>query len=212
MCANRNHVAALPELLADSAAHLTTHDTEPQTDAAQTISMTTLNILPAERDDLPFLRTMLHEDAFWRPGTELPPIEQALRDPALAVYLETWRRRGDHGMVGRISGRPAGAIWVRQFDEHRHGYGFVDRSTPELTLAVASPVRRRGLARCLLSAMTAYQRLKATAQLSLSVADDNPARKLYEEHGFVTYTAASGGRTMIRALCARASPARSAEQ
>jgi ribosomal protein S18 acetylase RimI-like enzyme len=162
--------------------------------------MTTLHVLPVGSHDLPFLCAMLYEAAFWRPGTARPHQEDALRDPTLAVYHEGWGRPGDHGLVASVAGREAGAVWVRRFDERRHGYGFVDPDTPELTLAVAAPFRRRGIARCLLSAIIADQRLAGTAQLSLSVEDDNPARALYDEQGFVTHSAADGSRTMLRAL------------
>jgi len=167
---------------------------------------TTLAILPVDAHDLPFLRTMLYEAAFWRPDSPLPPLEEALGDPTLAVYLEEWGRPGDHGLVAHVCGSPAGAVWVRRFDEHRHGYGFVDADTPELTIAVAPAFRRRGLARCLLSAMIAQQRLAGTSRLSLSVEDDNPARTLYEQHGFVTHDAADGARTMTRALRGASGP------
>ena len=162
--------------------------------------MTILSVLPVGSDDLPLLRAMLYEAAFWRPGTALPPKAEALRDPTLAVYLEEWGRPGDHGLVASVVGREAGAVWVRRFDERRHGYGFVDPDTPELTLAVAAPFRRRGIARCLLNAIVADQRLTGTARLSLSVEDDNPARALYEDEGFVTHSTADGSRTMLRTL------------
>ena len=164
------------------------------------VPVTTLSILPADLQALPFLGAMLYEAAFWRPGSPRPPPEEALGDPTLAVYLEGWGRPGDHGLVAHVRGSPVGAVWVRHFDEHRHGYGFVDADTPELTIAVSPASRRRGLARCLLSAIIAEQRLAGTRRLSLSVEDDNPARTLYEQHGFVTHDAAEGARTMIRPL------------
>lgn len=173
------------------------------------VPVTTLSILPAAPQDLPFLGAMLYEAAFWRPESPLPPLEEALGDPTLAVYLEGWGQPGDHGLVAHLSGSPVGAVWVRRFDEHRHGYGFVDPDTPELTIAVSPAFRRRGLGGCLLSTIIAQQRLAGTSRLSLSVEDDNPARTLYEQHGFVTHDAAGGARTMIRPLH-RASDPRSA--
>lgn len=174
--------------------------------------MTSLSVLPADANDLPFLREMLYEAAFWRPGTARPHQEDALRDPTLAVYLEEWGRPGDHGLVASVTGREAGAVWVRRFDERRHGYGFVAPDTPELTLAVAAPFRRQGIARCLLSAIIADQRLAGTARLSLSVEDDNPARALYEEHGFVTHSTANGSRTMLRTLHTGSGPSGNTER
>lgn len=162
--------------------------------------MSTLAILPLDTEDLPFARQMLFEAAFWRPDSERPPRDETLQRPDLAVYLEGWGRPGDHGLIAHVSDQPAGAVWVRHFDQHRHGYGYIDDRTPELTLAVAASFRRRGIARCLLIALIVQQRLAGTERLSLSVEDDNPARILYEQLGFTVHQAKGGARTMVRTL------------
>lgn len=162
--------------------------------------MTSLSVLPARDEDLPFLHAMLVEAVCWRPGSPVLPLQEVLADPSLAVYLEQWGRPGDQGLVARVGDQRAGAVWARRFDEHRHGYGYLDPDTPELTLAVAAPFRRRGIARCLLAAMIAQQRLDGSPRLSLSVEDDNPACALYEQFGFATHTAELGSRTMTLLL------------
>ncbi len=54
-----------------------------------------------------------------------------------------------------------------------------------LTLAVAPPVRRRGIAASLLEEAARMLRAGGTHRLFLEVADDNAAaRSLYEKHGF----------------------------
>jgi hypothetical protein len=97
-----------------------------------------LAILPFGAEELPFARQMPYEAAFWRPGLERPPLEEALERPDLAGDLDGGQP-GDRGLIARVSDQPVGAVWVRRFDRDRHGYGYVDERTPELTLAVAAP-------------------------------------------------------------------------
>jgi len=95
---------------------------------------------------------------------------------------------------------PAGAVWVRRFRDDEHGYGYVDTSTPELSIGVAKHHRGRGIGRCLMTAMLVQLRLQAVDQVSLSVEDDNPACTLYESLGFVARRTTDGATTMLRTL------------
>jgi GNAT superfamily N-acetyltransferase len=159
-----------------------------------------LSILPIVGDDLPFVREMLYEAAFWRGTTGAPPLDAALRDPALAIYVEGWGRPGDEGLLARLGGTPVGAVWVRRFRDDAHGYGYVDERTPELSIAVAADHRGCGLGRCLVTAMLVALRCTDTRQVSLSVETDNPARLLYERLGFEPRTTTDGAVTMVRTL------------
>ena len=163
--------------------------------------MTSLSILPVTTDDLPFLHAMLYEAAFWRRTDDRPPLSAALRAPELAVYLDGWGRSGDAGLVARMGDRPVGAVWVRRFRDDAHGYGYVDESTPELSIAVTREHRGCGIGGCLLAAMLALLRLEGTAQVSLSVETDNPALSLYRRVGFAPVGdlgATEGAATMVR--------------
>ncbi|MCC5947317.1 MAG: GNAT family N-acetyltransferase [Nitriliruptoraceae bacterium] len=162
--------------------------------------MPALSILPVVAADLPFVRAMLHEAAFWRDTAEVAAIDDALREPGLARYVEGWGRPGDAGLVARRGDTPVGAVWVRRFPADAHGYGFVDERTPELSIAVSPGHRRLGTGRCLLDAMLVQLRWSGVAQVSLSVEDDNPALRLYEQAGFAVRDAADGARTMVRLL------------
>ena len=162
--------------------------------------MTSFSIASLDAADLAFMREMLYEAAFWRATTKRPPLEAALRDPALALYVQDWGRRGDHGLITRLGTRRAGAVWVRQFDDDAHGYGYVDKHTPELSVAVAAEHRGIGAGRCLVAAMLVQLRLQGAHQVSLSVEIDNPACELYESLGFTPLTAAEGAVTMVRSL------------
>lgn len=162
--------------------------------------MATLSIRPATHADLPVLRTMLHHAAFWRGEADAPSVEVALRDPGLAVYLDGWPRAGDVGLVARVDGMPAGAVWVRRFPADTRGYGYLDEDTPELSIAVAPRWRGRGIGASLLTSMLTTLRLGGVGRVSLSVERDNPARDLYLRLGFVVHRHADGDVLMVRAL------------
>jgi ribosomal protein S18 acetylase RimI-like enzyme len=141
---------------------------------------------PAEPSDLPFLRAMLYEAAFWPPGGPRPPLDQALAEPALARYVAGWGRAGDAGVIALgDEGKPVGAAWYRLFPPDEPGFGFVDGRTPELSLAVVAQARGRGVGSTLLGGLLARARADGYEALSLSVEPDNPARRLYERHDFV---------------------------
>jgi ribosomal protein S18 acetylase RimI-like enzyme len=163
--------------------------------------MTSLSVLPVADDDLPFVRAMLFEAAYWRGTSGAPPIDEALREPTLAAYVDGWGRPGDAGLVARVDGAPAGAVWVRRFSDDDPGYGYVDERTPELTIGVASARRGCGIGRCLVAAMLVQLRLDGAAQVSLSVETDNdPAVSVYERLGFVRRAEDGGAFTMVRRL------------
>ncbi len=158
-----------------------------------------MDIVRATPDHLPFLRSMLYEAAYWRQDHERPPIDAALAQPDLAVYLDGWGRAGDVGLLAIVDGNLAGAAWVRSFDEHAHGYGYLDGHTPELTIAALPDHRRQGIATALLTHLLEDPRLDA-ARISLSVESDNPALTLYRRSGFVEVDATDGSLTMVRAV------------
>lgn len=163
-------------------------------------AVTGLSILPIADDDLSFVREMLYEAACWRGKLDAPPIDEALNQPGLSLYVEPWGRPGDDGLIAYVDGEAAGAVWVRPFRDDAHGYGFIDALTPELGIAVANGHRGSGLGRCLMTAIRAELRLQAVAQVSLSVEDDNPACQLYQSLGFVSWAATDGATTMLRTL------------
>lgn len=159
-----------------------------------------LSLSPATATDLPVLRAMLIEAAWWRDRSAAPPPEVALADPGLAVYLDAWPRPGDVGILARVDGTAVGAAWVRRFSAERPGYGYLDDHTPELSIAVAAALRGRGVGTALMAALLATLRLADVAQVSLSVEEENPARDWYERLGFVPLQRVEGAVTMVRRL------------
>lgn len=154
---------------------------------------------PATARDLPWLRAMLLEAAFWRPGPRPPP-DRALARPDLARWVEGWGRPGDTGVVAELDGEPAGAAWYRLWTSEHHAYGFVDSETPELAIGVRADARGRGVGTALLTGLAARARSQGHPRLSLSVERENPALRLYRRLGFRRVDTAGGALTLVLEL------------
>jgi ribosomal protein S18 acetylase RimI-like enzyme len=146
----------------------------------------------AGAQDLPFLRDMLRHAYYARWGDEA--------DVPLERYVAGWGRPGDSGLLAIDEFQPVGAAWYRLFEEEEPGYGFVDESTPELTIAIVPSRRGRGLGEELLTALLEQARSEGYGQISLSVEPDNPALHLYEQHGFAKVGERGGALVMKAAL------------
>ena len=99
------------------------------------------------RQDVRFLRDMLHHAYYWRernPGDGPGPA---------ARYVKGWGRPGDTVLIAIDDGFPVGAAWYRLFRRDAPGYGFVDEETPELAIAVVPSRRGRGIGEALLEAL-----------------------------------------------------------
>jgi ribosomal protein S18 acetylase RimI-like enzyme len=84
-----------------------------------------------------------------------------------------------------------GGAWLRRFPAASPGYGFVDASIPELSIAVLPEYRGRGIGSRLMAEL-----LREAAAVSLSCDPQNPAWNLYLRFGFRPL---ADGRTMLRA-------------
>jgi ribosomal protein S18 acetylase RimI-like enzyme len=139
--------------------------------------------------DEAILREILYVALFVPPGSAPFP-RSVLDDPAIARYVEAWGTRdGDRGALATADGQSVGAAWVRRFGATEPGYGFVDETIPELTIAVRDTHRGRGIGTSLLRHLQ-----DALPAISLSCDPTNPAWRLYARMGF---RAVSGGRTML---------------
>jgi ribosomal protein S18 acetylase RimI-like enzyme len=157
----------------------------------------TVRLRTAGAGDVEFLATMLGEAAVWRPDKPTPTGDEVLADPRYAMYLEGWPRSGDHGLIAEHGG-PVGAAWYRLYTEASHGYGFVGEDVPELSIAVIATRRQEGIGRQLLRQLVEDSVAQGHPAISLSVAEDNPARRLYESVGFEAVTRHGGTWTMVR--------------
>ena len=141
--------------------------------------------------DARFLRDMLVHAYYWRarvPGS------------LVSRYVRGWGRPGDTAVIALEAGFPVGAAWFRVFPPAEPGYGFVDESTPELAIAVVPSKRGHGIGDELLGALIQKAQSAGYGRLSLSVEPGNPARKLYERHGFAIVDEGAEAWTMVAEL------------
>jgi ribosomal protein S18 acetylase RimI-like enzyme len=168
-----------------------------------------VRIRRAQPDDSAFLAQMLYEAFFWRPDSQRPPLDIVLGEPHVARYVAGWGREGDVGVVAETADAPRliGACWARTFTDGDHGYGYVDATVPEVTLAVVGTSRGGGVGRRLLAALMEATRGRGVTRLSLSVEDENlRARQLYESVGFVAIGRVDNADTMLITLSSEPTP------
>ncbi|HPG38817.1 MAG TPA: GNAT family N-acetyltransferase [bacterium] len=138
---------------------------------------------PAEQD---FIWAMLYLAIYTPPGSApLPP--EIVQQPDIAKYATGWGKSTDLGLYARNmqSGQMIGAAWLRLFKYTDPGYGYVDDTTPELSMAVLPDFRGQGIGNRLLTELLNLAEKRFPA-VSLSVATSNPAVLLYKKFGFVT--------------------------
>ena len=144
-----------------------------------------MTIRDAEPTDRTFLESMFVEAVLWDPRMPRQPLEALVVDPHLRRYFEDWGRSDDVALIASAGDERLGAAWYRFFSPAKPGHGFVDESIPELGIAVRPRSRGQSIGTALLEALIERAKAAECLGLSLSVAATNPARRLYERHGFV---------------------------
>ncbi len=155
-------------------------------------------IRKGNKDDLPFLRIMLYEAAYWDSTKLRPLIDEGLGRSDLVHLLKDWGRPGDTSVIAESDdGKKIGASWYRFWTQDNHSYGFVDSQTPEISIAVKKDYRRKGIGKALLFALTKEAKSHGIRKLSLSVEYRNFSRLLYRSVGFKKVSDTGGSWTMI---------------
>jgi len=130
-----------------------------------------------------FLADMLYEAIFIPEGHDPLPRE-IIEDKSLSRYIENWGKDNfDIAMVMEIDNQPVGAIWGRLLTVENKGFGYVDDSTPELSMAVKIEYRNQGIGTKLIKAIVSEYQKIGVKYLSLSVDKANKARNLYKRLG-----------------------------
>ena len=132
-----------------------------------------------------FLRDMLKHAYHWRLNTD--------PDLPVARYVNNWGRPGDSGLIAWENG-PIGAAWYRLFKASEPGFGFVDESTPELTIAVVPSRRGAGLGGELMRAL--LERAHREGHQAISLSAEEGQTGLYERYGFRPVEQKDGTVTM----------------
>ena len=149
-------------------------------------------IRAAGPQDVRFLRDMLRHAYYWRMS------ESA--DLPVARYVIGWGRPGDAGLLALDDANPVGAAWYRLFSSEEPGFGFVDESTPELTIAVVPSRRGKGFGHELMTGLLERGERAGFHALSLSVEQASPAVALYERYGFRRVGETDDALTMVAEL------------
>jgi ribosomal protein S18 acetylase RimI-like enzyme len=119
------------------------------------------------------------DHAIYAPNGQKPPLRAILESPDIARYVADWGRQEDIGYLALEGVIPVGAVWLRLM----HGYGYVKKDIPELSIAVLPSHRGRGIGTTLLKAIINSAE-PIYPGISLSVSLENPAAHLYERFGF----------------------------
>jgi ribosomal protein S18 acetylase RimI-like enzyme len=144
--------------------------------------MNSVTLREAEAADEPFLWAMLFQAANMAADGARSP-DEAREHPYLAKFVRGWGRPGDLGVVAEAAGLAVGAAWVRHLVGAEKDYPAVDDAYPELAVAVLPGRAGQGIGGALLGRLIALARPRFPG-IVLSVRADNPARRLYERHGF----------------------------
>jgi ribosomal protein S18 acetylase RimI-like enzyme len=145
--------------------------------------------------EYPFLKEMLYQAIFVADENIVLPRE-IIEQPDLKKYIHDFGQEGDYCLVAEQNKELIGAIWIRYIT----GYGFVDRETPELSMAVRTEQRGKGVGRQLLTKMSDRLKDRGLQQISLSVDRENFAYGFYKRHGFVDYAVSEKSIIMIKDL------------
>lgn len=114
-----------------------------------------------------------------------PLVQAVMNHPDLTGYVKDWGCASDLGFIAieLNSNQLIGAAWLRLRTGDAQGYGYVDDSTPELSIAVLPEHRGKGVGTQLLTRL--LEVVKGTyPSVSLSVRATNPALRLYKRLGF----------------------------
>jgi len=155
---------------------------------------------PLTQEDEPFLWEMLYQAIYIAEGDPLPERDIVNRTE-IAKYVRGWGRAHDSGFIAIDIGsqQPIGAAWLRLLTGDDKGYGYVDDATPELSVAVLPGHRGKGIGTRLLTQLLRAASIHYPA-VSLSVAPDNPASRLYRRLGFETVGMSDTSLTMRKTL------------
>jgi [ribosomal protein S18]-alanine N-acetyltransferase len=143
--------------------------------------------------EIPFLEEMLYQAIFIPVGT--PKLDKSIIFiPELHPYIKDFGKVSDLCLVAELEGKLVGAIWTRLFK----GYGFIDETTPELSMAMDADFRGKGIGSEMLDALLLKLQKLNYEQVSLSVDKRNFAYKLYQKKGFQVHEVQGDSVLMVK--------------
>ena len=148
--------------------------------------MSSIKYRPIDYSELDFQKEMLYQALYVPEGN--PKYSRAILDePPLCNYIDEWGKyTGDICIVAESDNVLVGAIWGRIFSSPKIGYGYVNDKTPEISVAIISNYRSRGIGTRLINEICQAYKKKGIESISLSVDCRSPAHQLYIRCGFKT--------------------------
>lgn len=159
-------------------------------------------IRPLTLADQPLLWEMLYH-AIYVPRGQALPEPRVINVPEIARYVSHWGQADDRRFIALdAEGKEAiGAAWLRLLGRDNRAFGYVDETTPELSVAVLPAYRGHGIGTALLTELVEVASNHHDA-VSLSVAAENPAVRLCQRLGFGVVGACGASLTMKKILTA----------
>ncbi|MCD4774210.1 MAG: GNAT family N-acetyltransferase [Bacteroidales bacterium] len=143
-----------------------------------------LIIREIKNNEIHFLKEMLYS-ALYVPEDQPPFPKSILAHPDISKYIDNWGAlTNDLALVAIINNELIGAIWGRTFSKSNAGYGFIDKNTPEICMAVKEKFRNQGIGGKLIDEISKIYFSKGFKSISLSVDKLNKAKLLYLKKGF----------------------------
>ncbi len=159
-----------------------------------------MTIREIKNDEIDFLEDMLYMAIFIPEGHDPLP-KDIIKDKSLAKYTDLWGKDNyDIALVAESDRQLIGAIWGRLFSEENQGYGFIDTTTPELSMAIHPEFRGKGIGTELMRTIVAAYKKLGVEFLSLSVDKANKASGLYKRLGFEIVEETKTAWTMKKAI------------
>jgi [ribosomal protein S18]-alanine N-acetyltransferase len=150
-----------------------------------------------EKEDIAYLRISLYEALFVPDGDE--PFDKSIIDsPDISKYAENWGRIGDFGLLVFDEEEYVGAAWGRLYSDSNKSYGFVDASTPEVSIALRPKYREQGIGSELITRLIKLADEKGFRSTSLSVDKRSRAVSFYQRLGFLIIDDLDTAYTMIK--------------
>ena len=119
-------------------------------------------------------------------------IKEAKKNPDRKRYVCDWGKPYDFGIIAETDCKDnkfVGAAWMRLLKLENKGAGYIDETTPELSIGVHKKFRNQGIGKSLIYNLINEAKGKVS-KICLSVRDYNrPAISLYESLGFNFYGA-----------------------
>lgn len=133
-------------------------------------------ILPSE---VYILEDIMYE-TIYHPDKNNPYPKSVIYLPQVRIYWDNWGKAKDDSCLVSISNNKIiGAVWIRTFSGEIKGFGYIDKQTPEIAVALFDEYRNKGIGTQLMKRMIELANRKGFTQISLSITKGNPAINLY---------------------------------